>query len=241
MKPEQNIIDWMPESLYKRRVQLCGGKSETGNGFLMWRRLFVDNKGSGELVEFAGVEALRLYPSCSKLSDVGSHLDGWIELLDAYGSELLGASGAPRMLRSMMLNILPKELKSEILKDKTLQNAGYIELIDWCRARCLILQQETLAEVTRRHLQGGSSRKMNALQELRQLADSPDNSGSPLALGSNSEAPAWVAQLSQLVNAVNVNAVAPPPKASKGTRPPPKAGSGARGRSPGARSKSPKR
>ena len=82
---------------------------------------------------------------------------------------------------------------------------------------------------------------MNALQELRQLADSPDNSGSPLALGSNSEAPAWVAQLSQLVNAVNVNAVAPPPKPSKGTRPPPKTGSGARGRSPGARSKSPKR
>ena len=132
MKLEQTIIDWMPESLYKRRAQLCDGKSETGNGFLMWRRLFVDNKGPGEPVEFAGVEALRLYPSCSKLSDVGSHLDGWIELLDAYGSEFLGALSAPRMLRSMMLNILPKELKSEILKDKTLQNAGYIELIDWC-------------------------------------------------------------------------------------------------------------
>ena len=41
MKLEQTIIDWMPESLYKRRVQLCGGKSETGNGFLMWRRLLL--------------------------------------------------------------------------------------------------------------------------------------------------------------------------------------------------------
>ena len=31
LKLEQTIIDWMPETLYKKRVQLAGGPGETGN------------------------------------------------------------------------------------------------------------------------------------------------------------------------------------------------------------------
>ena len=61
-------------------------KAEKNNGFILWTRLHEDFKGSGEMVEFAGVDTLRLYPSCSKISEVTAHLDGWKELLDLYGS-----------------------------------------------------------------------------------------------------------------------------------------------------------
>jgi hypothetical protein len=68
-----------------RRVQLCGGKAEANNGLAMWRRLHQDFAGEGEVVEYAGVEVLREYGRCNKLSELPSHIDGWFELLDHYG------------------------------------------------------------------------------------------------------------------------------------------------------------
>ena len=40
------------ESVHKKRLRLAGG--EKGNGFEMWRRLFVDNAGGGELADLSG-------------------------------------------------------------------------------------------------------------------------------------------------------------------------------------------
>ena len=53
-KLEQLIADYLPEKQYLRRTQLSGGKPEDGNGFTMWRRLFRDNKGEGQIVDYAG-------------------------------------------------------------------------------------------------------------------------------------------------------------------------------------------
>ena len=57
------------------------------------------------------------------------------------------------MLRSMFLNIIPKQLKIEIAKEPKLIHADYMKLIEWCRARCTTLQHENLALVTARALQ----------------------------------------------------------------------------------------
>ena len=88
VKLEQLIVDWLPESLYNRRDQLCGGIGERHNGFLMWRRLHIDNVGGDVHINIAGIDVLREYPSCSKLGDLPSHLDGWRSLYDGYGKEL---------------------------------------------------------------------------------------------------------------------------------------------------------
>ena len=56
LKLEHKNIDWMPESLYKKPVQLAESPGETGNGFAVWRRLFRDNKGSRDVVEYAGID-----------------------------------------------------------------------------------------------------------------------------------------------------------------------------------------
>ena len=62
LKLEQTIVDWMPETLYKNRIQLAGGPGKTGNGFAAWRRLCMDSKGSGDVVEYASTELLRDKP-----------------------------------------------------------------------------------------------------------------------------------------------------------------------------------
>ena len=82
VKLEQLICDWIPERFYKRRIQLCGGPTEEGNGFAMWRRLHSDNMGEGTAHEYAGAGSLREFP------EVATHLDAFYELFDKYGAEL---------------------------------------------------------------------------------------------------------------------------------------------------------
>ena len=77
VKLEQCIVDYLPETMYDRRVQLCGGKSEANHGISMWRRLHRDHVGAGDIIEFAGTEVLREYGRCNKLADLPTHMDGW--------------------------------------------------------------------------------------------------------------------------------------------------------------------
>ena len=77
-KFEQTLADWLPETLYNKRVQLCGGREEANNGFNMWIRLHREHVGSGEVIEYAGVECLRTYGRCDKIAKVNEHMDGWI-------------------------------------------------------------------------------------------------------------------------------------------------------------------
>ena len=149
VKFEGFLVKWLPLRLYERRSQLCGGREEMNNGFIMWRRLFREYTGTGAAVTYAGTEALRLYPRCDRISDLSSHIDGWKDLLDRYGQEL---EHAESMKRSMFLNIIPATLKTKIMDEEELQNKGLTELIMWCRNRSRILQTEELAEMTRKQI-----------------------------------------------------------------------------------------
>ena len=97
------------------------------NGFKMWRRLHEDNTGSGSIIELAGTDSLRDWPHCDKLSEVSAHLDAWTETLDLYGGEL---ENAPRMIRSMLLNIIPKDLNSEAMPERSLVGKGHVAIIE---------------------------------------------------------------------------------------------------------------
>ena len=112
------MIDRRPETLYKKLVQLAGGPGKTGNGFAALRRLFRDNKGSGDVVEYAGIEVLRDYPRCNQSSELSAHLDGSNGLLDNYDSEL---PQAPRTLRSLLMGPR-RETSMLILPLKTSKN-----------------------------------------------------------------------------------------------------------------------
>ena len=127
VKLESTLVDYLPLSLVNRRIQLAGGPMEECNGFAMWRRLHRENKGSGDAVEYAGTEALKEFRRCDRLADLSGHMDAWLSLLNRYGSEL---RYAPRMARSMFLDIIPKDLKSEITKKKRLKGSDHLELME---------------------------------------------------------------------------------------------------------------
>lgn len=176
VKLEQTIVDWLRKRLHKRRVQLCGGPAEQDNGFKIWSRLYQQNMGSGDIIEYAGTETVRDDPRCDRISEVADHLDGWQELLDDYGGELIG--NAPKILKSMLMSMIPKELKSDIMKDEKLSARDYQGIADWCRKRCLTLQSETLAEVTRRNLRQmtgvSRGRSVNSVQQAEPQSPAAD-------------------------------------------------------------------
>ena len=74
---EQLLVDYLPKPHVRKRKQLCGGDGEQGSGFQMWRRRFSDNRGSGHMVGFTGIEVLREYKACTKISKVLAHMDAW--------------------------------------------------------------------------------------------------------------------------------------------------------------------
>ena len=78
IKLEATLLDYLPESLCKRRIQLSGGVAQECNGFTMWRRLHRDFQGSGDAVEYAGTEALREYGRCNKISELSAQMDRWL-------------------------------------------------------------------------------------------------------------------------------------------------------------------
>ena len=59
---------------------------------------------------------------------------------------------APRIVRSMFLDIIPAELKSKINKKRVLRDANHLELIEYCRNHCDLQLTETLADVTKTKL-----------------------------------------------------------------------------------------
>ena len=162
---EQTIIDYMPERIYNRRTQLCGGMMQKENGFVLWRNLFREFVGERHVLEEAGVECLRVYGQCTNLQDLPAHIDGWYELLDGHCSEM---RDCPKMLKSLFLGIIPKELKSKILEDPSLQWAEHRTLAEWCKSRALILQREQQHSVAKKNMAkiyGGSVKALLPSEE----------------------------------------------------------------------------
>ena len=103
---ESFIIDLLPKNMYHRRTQICGG--EFGNGFELWRRLYLEFQGGDDAVQFGGMRRLQEFPKCENTAKLSEHLDDWLEVLSTYGTEL---ESCPRLLRNMVLGMIPKVLE----------------------------------------------------------------------------------------------------------------------------------
>ena len=123
----------------------------------MWRLLHIEFQGGTDAVEYGGVQRLQESPRCTDLKRLGGHIDDWLDVLSTYGSEL---EHCPRMLRSMILAIIPKAYEEELLT-KPECTRDYLDIIAWCRQKTQILRTRELSDFTRRP--SGSSSRVTAL------------------------------------------------------------------------------
>ena len=141
---ESFMVDWFPKSMYRRRVPLAGGTM--GNGLEMWRLLHVENKGGGDAIEFGGVRRLQEFPRCNEVKHLNEHIDDWLDVLSQFGSEL---EHCPKLLKSMIFAIIPKNYEDELLTKPEFCK-DYHSIIKWCRMKTQILRTRELAELSRK-------------------------------------------------------------------------------------------
>ena len=148
-------------------------------------------------------------------------MDIWKEMLGTYGSEL---QHCPRLLKSQLLSIIPKELKTEVLREKSLTGAGYEVIIDWIKNRATILQQENLAIVTKHNLNAHIKGRVNSIE----FGDA-----SQYEIPSEyNDAPPWARHL---IAAVKSSPVPAPPEQQIDAVRPSRGDKGQRGRDPARR------
>ena len=224
---ESFLVDYFPRSMYNHRVQLSGG--EMGNGFEMWRRLFIDFQGGSTAVEFGGVRRLQEFPKCTSLSKLSEHLDDWTDVLATYGSEL---EHCPRLLRNMVLSIIPKNLEDEILdQGDDPKFRTYVDIIQWCKRKVITLRTKELSELSRKP--PGASR-VNALRQHDDEPNARTTDDTPPPLSWEGMKKEIVAVLRESIGQTNHQApVSPPPQVHAVTREQRKGDKGkGRGKSP---------
>ena len=77
------IVGWLSVGLKGRKLGLCG--NEQGNGLELWRQLFRDHAGTGDMIEESGRKALQNFPQCNDKNQLAAHLDARSQLVSEYG------------------------------------------------------------------------------------------------------------------------------------------------------------
>ena len=94
----------------------------------------------------------------------------------------------------MFLNMIPKEPKNEIAKERHSIDASHVRLASWCRSRATVLQHETLAEIVKNNLTSSSRGKVHAAKptSYESEADEPPPEPAPHLAP---DVPAWAQSL----------------------------------------------
>ena len=109
----------------------------------MWRRLYKEFKGTGELIESSGRKLLQQYPKCKDMNSLSAHLDGWLELVEDYGRTLVAY--CPDQTRTMLIEILPDGLEDELDHPMNAHILTHVQIIEWCKARTTKSRNKALA------------------------------------------------------------------------------------------------
>ena len=98
------------QDIYDKRLQLAHGVE--GNGFELWRALFVEYEGSDEYIALDGRTKLKNFPAITTTNGITQVLNDWSHAMLKYGGDI-----GPVARRTMLLKILPESLRTDVLKN----------------------------------------------------------------------------------------------------------------------------
>ena len=78
------LSNHIPDSLYPRRAAIAGG--EDGNGFELWRQLFLQYEGGSTLVHLQGVRSFHAFPACKKIENLNARIGQWLQAQSKFAS-----------------------------------------------------------------------------------------------------------------------------------------------------------
>ena len=120
---------------------MAGGISQKGNGFEIWRQLFVHFAGGTTAVKHGGQMRLKDFPKCRDSHKLKAHLDAWANCLEEFGAEMYAAPG---MLTTMAIDLLPEDLENEVIDQPELDT--HTKVIAWVKRRLEYKRQKKMAD-----------------------------------------------------------------------------------------------
>ena len=109
----------------------------------MWRQLFREFQGTGEMLDARGRKVLEYVPQSRSLETLPAHLDSWTELVEEYAQPLI--LHCPEQLVVMLKSILPKDLEEELEHPLNAHVKTKEKIIEWCKARASKSKHKILA------------------------------------------------------------------------------------------------
>ena len=97
--------------LYEKRVQLAGNMD--GNGFELWRSLYNEYEGRDEFVKLGGRTDLQNFEKITNTVGITQKLADWQHAMLLHGGDIGIVTR-----RTMLLRILPENLRNDVLKQK---------------------------------------------------------------------------------------------------------------------------
>ena len=93
------------------------------------------------MLRLAGQRQLLDFPACKDLKLLPSHLDSWMHHKETYGE-----TTDPEMAFTMLLKIIPEELRDDVLRRRELQEMVLPELIEYLKSQATWRRSETLVQ-----------------------------------------------------------------------------------------------
>ena len=97
------------QNIYDKRIQLANGVD--GNGFELWRALFVQYEGGDEFIKLDGRTQLQNFAPITSTNGISEKLREWQHQMSKYGGDIGHVTR-----RTMLLKILPPQLREDVLK-----------------------------------------------------------------------------------------------------------------------------
>ena len=147
------LLRWIGPTLYLRRTKM--GQNIEGNGFELWRKLFLEYEGSDKLMQIAGRSKLQEFPACTNVRHLNQHVDDWMHLFYTYGDGI-----SQDHAKLMFTRTLPPSIRSEIYRRPEVEAHDLLPLTDWVRHQVL---HERAEELVAHHFK---SEKVTAVGEV---------------------------------------------------------------------------
>ena len=110
-----------------------------GNGFELWRVLFRDYEGGNDLTRTNERARLHDYPRCTDKNTLQAFLNHWIDLVRRVGGNVSDES-----LKIMLYNIIPADMKTDIIKNPHLKTID--QILAWITTQLSFLRSEQLVD-----------------------------------------------------------------------------------------------
>ena len=63
------------DKIYGRRQQMAGVEAQSGDGFEIWRQLYLEHHGGAEATKLGGIRRFQEWPKCTTVGNWIPHLD----------------------------------------------------------------------------------------------------------------------------------------------------------------------